>query len=427
MHEVDNALMANAFENREKLHPSMPESYWFLEIKRAKQSVKDAEKEVEAAKAKSPEGQQHAAKKLKDVKVALENIEETLKNQFKENMGQKLTDYFLKMAGINGPNDLPVPEESRLMVWDALKNSLGPEIVHSIFGQALGPKMLNASLLSLFRLINQNLVTALEAQVPTAKEEARKKLNDAKQGPSLQSEEPLIGTVDTQNQASLKNRQQRCQKLIRSLVQAVPSTLVGSLSVFDKTFNLEILDGLAPEKIEKVLKESIEKWTLTNILEEAAVYGAEHLPEKKLPITQEEILKAQEAEEEENEKTQEAISKEVTAIAASARKSFWVWLELKWVGIQNTIDVWIAKHDVGGVFLKLKSSLDEIFRLVFFDYIGTMIAFVLGVPVDFLHVLYLKHRINWDAENIRKIVVETDINRNVILQAADLVMKEFPV
>jgi hypothetical protein len=425
MHEVDKVLMTSEFEKQGKLHPSMPAADWLNRIKLVENLVKNAEKDVDAAKTKTPEERQRAAKALKNAKGSLKNIEETLAAQFKDNMGLKLTDYFLKLAGINGPDDLPVPAESRLMVWDALKNSLGPEIVFSLFGEALAPKMLNASLLSLFRLINQNVVTALEDQVPAAKKEARRKLNDAKQ-PPLEGGEILLNTADTKEQASVKKRQERCQKLITSLVQAVPSTLLGSLSVFDKTFNLEILNSLAPEKIEKVLRDSIQKWTATSVVEAASVYAAEHLPEKKLPTTEEEIQKAQEAEEEENDKTEQAISKEVSAIAASARKSFWVWLELKWIGLQSAVDIWIAKHDVGGIFLKLKSSLDEVFHLIFFDYIGMWITLLIGVPVDFLHVLYLKHKINWDAENIRKIVVETDINRNVILQASDRLMKEFP-
>jgi len=414
MFEADPVLMEKEFADRGKLHDDMPGYQLRKAILQTQAELQQVEKELQGLRGKVQTDEisadiKKAEYKLQAVKINLEALKNEAETKLKNGTYKKMTSYFLEMAGYRGPKDLTeVPPETQEMLWDALNNSLGPEIFQSIFGNALETNMLNSYVMKLLQTVNDKIGKVM-------KEDVSNENVDPLALPKKEAIDIPAGTPE-----EIAARQAQCKLLLENLGAMMPKFFLSKLTY------LELVGKLTANQVESILRESMKEWSMLGIMEEALVAGAANLPKEKLPETPEEARIAKEKSDIEASKMPEQIQQEAVKYVREVRKSIWRWFKLQWKSIQTTIDNWIAKHDIGGVFSAIKKGLDKIFHTIFFDIIGTVVIAILRVPFS-VYLYYLEHyKIPRFAEIARKNVVDTKIHQNLGLESLDALRDFFP-
>lgn len=390
MHQTDPVLMAKAFADKGLLHEDMPGYQW-------QKAIMQTQAEIEQLQKETPVPQD----KLQAAKIRLADLQAEAETKLKEGTYKKMTSYLLTMAGYTKPEDLTeVPEAVQGLIWDALNQSLGPEIIQTIFGKAFETNMLNSHLLKLMQIINRKIA---ESESTGSSDELSEEGVEMRGFPT-----------------GITQRQARCKQLIQAVVTVMPLNLITELTKLDK------IGDLAAAQLESIVRESLKEWSMLNIIEEALTTGAASLPEEPLPETEAGLKAAELKAQNEAAVLPSKIKDEAAQAVNVVKKSIWMMLRTKWIILQRTIDQWIRKHDVGGVFTAIKKVLDAICRLIFFDIIGTIVHAIFWLPVEYILYLYKKYKIKHDIEHARKMLVDVPIHQNLGLKGLDEFMEQFP-
>jgi hypothetical protein len=404
MYEADPVLMEKEFAARGELHPDMPGYQWRQAVIQTQKQIDVLEKDVKGLEGEAKEAAEY---KLEAAKSSLKDLQKEAELKLKSGTYKKMASYFLQMAGYHGPEDLTeVPQEAQEMLWDALNNSLGPDLIQTMFGKAFDTKMLNGYLLKLLKIINEKIGASFKDELPKTGELTEVLVADPEQ-------------LDAEAAKTIE-RQGKCRQLIEALAAIMPKSDLADLT------KLDIVGDLATSQAESILKESLKEWSMLNIIEEALVSGAASLPKNKLPETLEEARIAEVEAKQEADRVPGQIKNQAVLAVKNVRNSIWKYFKLKWNELQRTMDRWIAAHDILGIFSAIKQGLDEIFHVIFFDIIGTAVVLILSVPYNWIAYFYRKFKIQRDIETARKNIVIPKIHQNFGLHGLDALMEAFP-
>lgn len=279
----------------------------------------------------------------RDPKASAEEKERLLNEHFLKPM----TKLLLKLGGYFEAKDLPVPRQYQELLFELLQNEFGARIYSSILN-AINP---DQSLLAVLEMVNAGMgdKTALYPELET--DETQKRLNQA------------------------------CGDLFLSAVKLIPNTAVRTVFLSDR------MRKIPAASIGKVIRAQLLKTNLIEVFNEALKSSMQSLSEQikvnergeivipedlhfKFPETRQEHARAQARDKIEKMKIKRKLlselSKTLRAQIIFRMKDFF---KSGWKEIQDTMDAWVLEK-FGPNSLEIKLFIDQICRVIFFNFIG---------------------------------------------------------
>lgn len=312
IHEVDPAVLEEAFRAKGQLHAAMPGQALLNEIN-------DLKAEIEANKSLPETVENKAA--LVSLLDDLRSKQAEVQKIIDDNFGKKFSLWFLNMAGKYKAEDLTLTPALQEKAWNLLKDSILPSALTSAFGTILSEDILNQSLATLVEKINANL------------------------GPSA---EVVEGATPTPAIESNPADKEKMVKFLEQLAKTMPDSYMASM------LNWNRIRTMSAGQLESVLKSSLENWPLSKIFETAMVNGADSLPSGKQKVTPEDLEAAKEASAGDNAENIAKFESEASRLVDQGKSKVSDWLAGSWWGsIINTLFGWA----INWMFSKVQDSM----------------------------------------------------------------------
>lgn len=387
MHEVPPLEMLKEFEERDALHSSMLPSEFIEKINAAKMGVKKAKKAFRIKKSKEAEDD---LKKAEAALAAIHAEEKSILIGTDKFPGfyYRLHDWIMNQGAIKFG-----PKLFQEFISNKLKEN-GPETLKTLAQKALEPQLLHKYILTLLSKVNENLKKPIQKSVPDTEVEIS---NDYE------------GKEEVQAIAA---------SLVEQLGKALPGTILSSLTEIAR------IREFSGSQIEAALRDALKENSLLEMIKNGFVAGADGLLDESIPRTPEEVKAQAKKIKANNIKIQEEIRKQEDSLLNYAKETPARKIKEAWDHFQASLDQMISDYGKAPG-REVKSFLDKIFHLIFFDIIGTPLVWLVSLPYDFIWFLWKLHVMK-HAKQVQLDIVKPEIHANLLMNLADEFMKAFP-
>lgn len=370
IHEVDPLHMLAEFERRGKLHPAMPgfiemralseqehyvrqlegqvalmtqpggNSRWYENVDR----LKEAEKTSETIRKQLELGPEYY---LREAKTNRRLLQQKIDDKLKQNFYKDFSSYLMKMAGLNGPQDIPGTEEfwnllgmSKQDGWETFDN-LAPQMILEGMRAAFAPEKLNSYFAKVMVSLNNNLT------------ERRKK-----------GEWQPIEIQPAKNRRledKVAQMEDRCNQLVEQLGGMLSGLFISELR------EMPFFEDVPGKVLAESLRDALRANPLSHLIEDGLAEGLKQLPQQ-LPKTYEEKHAADRKGIEENLRNIALIRAEAEKTVPNFVKKLENSLVDKWRRTHKKIDNWLEKT-FGNSAVEAKAFLGRIFHIAFLPFV----------------------------------------------------------
>lgn len=422
IHEVDPLIMTREFEKKGLLHPAMPgwqelqalkdlETYisqleeqarvvkwgkkdyrWYLRVDRLKKVDHLPEKEKATLQYQLQFGPEYFLEAALGERA---RIEEQIQEKMQQNFFEDFTGFLLKLGGMQGAKDLPgenafwkVLGLDKEKGWNLLQE-LAPQLTMEVLQSAVTPQKLTSYMAKFFTLLNESL----------KRKYASKEM------------EPHVKGIPNEK---VKEMQKRCKAFLKMMERVLPGTIIQVVQ------DLPFLDHIPGRILAESLRETLQQFPLSKIVEENFLHICDHLPEQ-LPKTFHDLeaLKKQEQqiEKEDIEKIQTEAEKTVPNFILHLERN----AKMRWLSLHRELEKWLESHFSERV-LKAKRTLDAMCHHFFIDLVALSVYSFFRWLISFFVDAYGK-RVAYFADLGRQSLVSTSINANLLFLLAERFQK----